>query len=96
MVNSKINQNKTKIAIIGGGISGLTSAMLLSKKYTVSLYEANDYLGGHALTLNEKVIKNNMLSSVKFDVGFLVYNKKNYPIFSSILMKLKVQTLISS
>jgi predicted NAD/FAD-binding protein len=69
MVNSKINQNKTKIAIIGGGVSGLTSAMLLSKKYTVSLYEANDYLGGHALTLNEKVIKNNILSSVKFDVG---------------------------
>ena len=95
MVNSKINQNKTKIAIIGGGISGLTSAMLLSKKYTVSLYETNNYLGGHALTLNEKVLKNNVLSSVKFDVGFLVYNEKNYPIFSSILKKLKVQTLKS-
>ena len=62
----------------------------------MSLYEANDYLGGHALTLNEKVIKNNVLSSVKFDVGFLVYNKKNYPIFSSILKKLEVQTLKSN
>ena len=96
MVNNKINQNKTKIAIIGAGISGLTSAMLLSKKYDVSLYEANSYFGGHALTLNEKIMQKNILSPIKFDVGFLVYNEKNYPIFSSILKKLKVQTLKSN
>ena len=77
MVNTKMNKNKKKIAIIGAGISGLTSAMLLSKKYEVSLYETNSYLGGHALTLNEKVMQNNILSPVKFDVGFLVYNEKN-------------------
>ena len=96
MVNGKINQNKIKIAIIGGGISGLTSAMLLSKKYNVTLYEANNYFGGHAMTLNEKLLQNNILSSVNFDIGFLVYNEKNYPIFSSILKKLKVPTLKSN
>ena len=96
MVNSKINKNKTKVAIIGAGISGLTSAMLLSKKYEVTLYEANDYLGGHALTLNENILQNNVLSPIKFDVGFLVYNEKNYPVFTSILKKLKVWTLKSN
>ena len=40
-----------KIAIIGSGISGLTSAYLLSKEHTVHVYEAQDYIGGHVNTL---------------------------------------------
>ena len=59
--------------------------MLLSKKYKVTLYEANDYLGGHALTLNEKLLVNDELTNISFDVGFLVYNKQNYPLFSKMI-----------
>ena len=66
------------LAVIGAGVSGLTIAMHLSKKYRVTLYEANDYLGGHALTLNEKILVNSRLTNVNFDVGFLVYNNKNF------------------
>ena len=38
------------IAVIGAGISGLTAAYLLSRKHQVTVFEANDYLGGHTHT----------------------------------------------
>ena len=41
---------KKKIAIIGSGISGMTAAFKLSKKYEVHIYEKNSYLGGHTHT----------------------------------------------
>ena len=41
-----------KIAIIGSGISGLTSAYLLNRKHDVTIFEANDYIGGHTHTHN--------------------------------------------
>ena len=70
--------------------------MHLSKKHRVTLYEANNYLGGHALTLNEKILVNNKLTDVSFDVGFLVYNNKNYPLISELLNLLKVENIDSS
>ena len=39
-----------KIAIIGGGISGLTVAHLLHEEHDLTLFEANDYVGGHTHT----------------------------------------------
>jgi len=36
-----------KVAIIGSGISGLTVAYLLHKKHDITVFEANDYVGGH-------------------------------------------------
>ena len=78
----KEKDNYMHLAVIGAGISGLTIAMHLSKKHKVTVYEANNYLGGHALTLNEKILVNNKLVDLNFDVGFLVYNNKNYPLFS--------------
>ena len=41
---------KKKVAIIGSGISGLTAAFELHKKYDVHVYEKNSYLGGHTHT----------------------------------------------
>ena len=43
-----------KIAVIGSGISGLSSAYFLSKKYKVDLYEKEDHFGGHSLTYEIK------------------------------------------
>ena len=40
-----------RIAIIGTGISGLTSAYLLSKQHEITVFEANDYVGGHTRTV---------------------------------------------
>ena len=43
-----------KIAVIGSGISGLSSAYFLSKKYKVDLFEKNDHFGGHSFTYEIK------------------------------------------
>ena len=39
-----------KIAIIGSGISGLTCAYMLNKKHDITIFEKNDYIGGHTHT----------------------------------------------
>ena len=66
-----------KIAIIGSGISGLTCAYKLSSKHDITLFEANDYLGGHTHTHDIELDgeKN------RVDTGFIVFNKKTYPNF---------------
>ena len=50
-----IKLKNKKIAIIGGGISGLSAAYFLANKYNVSLYEKSGNLGGHAITLRKKL-----------------------------------------
>ena len=64
-----------KIAVIGSGISGLSSAYYLSKKYKVDLFEQDDHFGGHSYTYDIK--DNNKIISV--DLGFIVFNKLTYP-----------------
>ena len=59
-----IKSKKIKIAIIGGGISGLSAAYFLSKKYDISLYESKNYLGGHAITLKKTLLT--IIISLKF------------------------------
>tara|TARA_X000000368_G_scaffold85053_1_gene64427 strand:- start:1681 stop:2940 length:1260 start_codon:yes stop_codon:yes gene_type:complete len=76
-----------KIAIIGSGISGLTSAYILNKKYDVSIYEKNDYLGGHTHT--HKIAENSKTFNI--DSGFIVYNENTYPNFIKLLDLLKVE-----
>ncbi len=46
---------KKRVAIIGSGVAGLTCAWLLREKYDVSLFEANDYAGGHTQTTDVEV-----------------------------------------
>ena len=68
---------KKRIAIIGSGISGLTCAYLLSRKHHITLFEANNYLGGHTATV-DIVIDGNQLA---VDTGFIVFNDRTYPNF---------------
>ena len=75
-----------KIAIIGTGISGLTSAYLLSKEHSVHVYEAKDYIGGHVYTL--PVHLNG--TSYEIDTGFIVFNDRTYPNFNKLLNQINV------
>ena len=65
-----------KIAVIGSGISGLSSAYYLSKKHKVDLFEKQDRFGGHSYTLDVKI---NEKEKVAVDAGFMVFNKITYP-----------------
>ena len=64
-----------EVAIIGSGIAGISTSLFLSKKHTVSIYERNNYIGGHTNT--KKVIIDN--KEINVDTGFIVFNKLNYP-----------------
>ena len=61
-----------KIAVIGSGISGLSSAYYLSKKHKVDLFEKADRFGGHSYTLD---VQYNEKNKVAVDIGFMVFNK---------------------
>ena len=77
-----------KIAIIGTGISGLTTAYLLNKKHDVTVFEKNEYIGGHThthdLSLNDK--------NYAVDSGFICYNENTYPNFIKLLKILGVES----
>ncbi len=64
-----------KIAVVGSGISGLSAAYYLSKKFKVDLFEQEDYFGGHSFTFDIK--KENKIIPV--DLGFIVFNELTYP-----------------
>ena len=65
-----------KIAVVGSGISGLSSAYYLSKKHKVDLFEKQDRFGGHSYTLD---VEYNDKERVAVDIGFMVFNKITYP-----------------
>ena len=76
-----------KIAIIGSGISGLTTGYLLSKNHDITMFEKNDYIGGHTHT-HEIDHEGKNLS---VDSGFIVYNERTYPNFIKLLDQLGVE-----
>jgi len=76
-----------KIAIIGSGISGLTCAYMLNRKHDITIFEKNDYIGGHTHT--HEIEHNGIKWNV--DSGFIVYNERTYPNFINILDRLGVE-----
>ena len=75
-----------RIAVIGGGVSGLVAAYRLGPHHDVTLYEANDYLGGHVNTVKVEAEG----KSLSIDTGFIVFNDWNYPQFTELLAELDV------
>jgi uncharacterized protein len=75
-----------RIAVIGSGISGLAAAWLLSSEHAVTLFEANDYLGGQTHT--QEVDRGGRRYAV--DSGFIVYNHKHYPLLTRFFAELAV------
>lgn len=74
-----------KIAIIGGGISGLAAAWLLSGHHQVTLFEAAPRFGGHART-----VMAGLRGDVPVDTGFIVFNYANYPHLTALFRDLDV------
>ncbi|KAB2886441.1 MAG: FAD-dependent oxidoreductase [Albidovulum sp.] len=74
-----------RIAIVGGGISGLAAAWILSRHHRVTLYEGASRLGGHARTVIA-----GMNGDQPVDTGFIVFNHVNYPHLTAMFRDLDV------
>jgi predicted NAD/FAD-binding protein len=80
-----------RIAVIGGGVSGMAAAHLLASDNTVVLYEAEHRLGGHART-----VMAGKRGDQPVDTGFIVFNKVNYPNLLTLFEKLDVPIAASN
>ena len=77
-----------RLAIIGTGIAGLGCAHFLQRRFDLTLYEKNDYVGGHSNTI--AVAEDNR--SVPIDTGFMVFNEVTYPNLTRLFSELGVVT----
>ncbi|MDA7705260.1 NAD(P)-binding protein [Rickettsiales bacterium] len=79
-------EDKMKIAIIGSGISALAAGYFLHKKYDLTIFEKNDYIGGHSNTANINFDR----KKIAVDTGFIVFNFRTYPNLKALFQKLNV------
>ena len=72
-----------RIAIVGSGIAGLYAASQLSREHDVTLFESNDYAGGHTNTIDVDWQGRHYA----VDTGFIVFNDWTYPNFMAMLRR---------
>jgi uncharacterized protein len=75
-----------RIAVVGSGIAGLASAWLLSREHEVTLFEANNYFGGHTHTHDFE----QQGRRYRIDSGFIVHNPRHYPLLTRMFHELGV------
>nr|WP_083974505.1 FAD-dependent oxidoreductase [Herbidospora daliensis] len=80
----KGGQVHRKVAVIGSGVAGLTAAHVLRATHDVTLYEADERLGGHAHTHD--------VAGLAVDTGFIVHNDRTYPHLTRLFRELGVAT----
>jgi len=80
-----------RIAIIGGGVSGLVCAHMLHSEHELVVFEACSQIGGHANTVTVATES----GVYDIDTGFIVFNERNYPNFERLLNELEVETQAS-
>lgn len=80
------------IAVIGSGISGMSAAWLLSRRYDVTLFERGIRAGGHCNTVDAPTDTR----PVPVDTGFIVYNEACYPNLVALFERLAVPTAPTS
>jgi len=80
-----------RIAVVGSGISGLSAAWLLSQRHQVTLFEAENRLGGHTHTVDVSLDG----QTFPVDTGFLVFNHRTYPELTRLFDTLGIETVVS-
>ncbi len=78
---------RPRVAVVGGGVAGLSAAWLLQEDFEVTVYEKNTYIGGHTRTV---VLPEGPDAGTPVDTGFIVMNHRNYPHFTRLLAEWEV------
>lgn len=90
--NIDYNSGALRVAIIGGGISGIIAAHLISRHNHVTFFEKEPQLGGHTFTARVPLSKDSASKKkLPIDMGFIVFNDPNYPTFTTFLEDLGVK-----
>ena len=76
-----------RIAVVGGGVAGICAAHALPHIHRVTLFEQNDYVGGHTHTI---VIPDGPDAGTPVDTGFIVLNDRTYPVLNGFFRSLGV------
>ena len=84
--------NKLKIAIVGTGIAGNVAAYRLAPNHDITVFEAQDRIGGHTNTVNVDTCE----GQFAVDTGFIVFNDVTYPNFIALLDELNVASRAST
>jgi uncharacterized protein len=82
-----LNDVRLRIAVVGGGVAGIATSHLLQRRHEVTLFEKNDYVGGHTNTI---VIDQGPDAGTPVDTGFIVLNDRTYPLLMRFLADLEV------
>jgi predicted NAD/FAD-binding protein len=77
-----------RVAVVGSGVSGLVAAYRLHPEHDVTVFEADDRVGGHVHTWSVRSAGRDF----RVDSGFIVCNERNYPRFLSLLAELGIET----
>ncbi len=85
---SKVSEQPLNIAVIGTGIAGMAAAWLLHSQHSITVYEQNDWLGGHSHTVNAPSGQ----GPIGVDTGFIVFNDVSYPNLVALFDHLDVST----
>ena len=88
-MTERVGARRERVAVVGAGVAGLTAAYILRDSFDVTLYEAEDRLGGHAHTHH---VVTEDAGTIPVDSGFIVYNDSTYPFFRRLLGELGVPT----
>ena len=80
-----------KIAIVGGGASGMTAAHLLDKVHDVTLFEKKPFLGGNIRTLNKNISCDSLDHQITLDNGVVEFQREYFPNFHKLMLDLQVQ-----
>ncbi len=83
------HRTRRRIAVIGSGVAGLTAAYILQAETDVTLFEADERLGGHADTHDVPVSDGRVLG---IDTGFIVHNERTYPLLRRLFGELGIAT----
>ena len=83
-----VSEQPLNIAVIGTGIAGMAAAWLLHSHHSITVYEQNDWLGGHSHTVDVPSAQ----GPIGVDTGFIVFNEVSYPNLVALFDHLDVST----